>query len=57
MLGAATLEMCLKELGVLRSFFWPRVLNGNPLVISVPRGASLVLLMIQKGTSKNQQST
>jgi len=48
MLGAATLEMCLKELGVLRSFFWPRVLNGNPLGISVPRGASLVLLMIQK---------
>jgi hypothetical protein len=48
MLGAATLEMCLKELGVLRSFFWPSVLNGNPLGISVPRGASLVLLIIQK---------
>jgi len=47
-LGAATLEMWLKEPGVLCSFFWPRVLNGNPLGISVPRGGSLVLLMIQK---------
>jgi hypothetical protein len=48
LLGAATLEMWLKEPGVLCSFFWPGVLNGNPLGISVPRGGSLVLLMIQK---------